>query len=316
MPQNYEHINRYEREIIAEMRRNGEGWNAIGERLGRAGSSVWREYQKNRSEAGTYLPHDADAMAEKRRHIPRKPRRITGEIKLEVDRGLKQYWSPDQIEGRSKLYGMDMASLMTIYNYLGSEDGQELRKYLRGPSRKRRQNKQIRKRIHDRVMISERSSEAENRSEAGHFEGDTIRGPMTSSACILTMVDRKTRYLVAKKVNSRKAKDLNYAAENALDGLTIKTLTVDNGMEFASHKELSGRIDAEIYFAHSGCPWERGTNENTNGLIRQFFPKGMDLEGVGDDEIEHVTGLINNRPRKMFGYRTAIEMVAECMSKE
>ncbi len=86
-------------------------------------------------------------------------------------------------------------------------------------------------------------------------------------------------------------------------------------MEFASHKELSKKIDSVIYFAHPGCPWERGTNENTNGLIRQFFPKGMNLEGVSDDEVDLVMVLINNRPRKMFGYRTASEMMAKCMKK-
>lgn len=315
MPQNYEHINRYERETIAEMRRNGVGWDLIGARLGRAGSSVWREYRRNRSCGGEYYPHAADEMAEKRRHIARKPLKIRGEIKAEVESKLKSYWSPEQIEGRFELEGREMASMMTIYNYLHTEEGEKHREYLRGPGGKRRENKKKFERIHDRVMISERPEEAAGRAVEGHWEGDTIRGPMKSSVCIMTMVDRKSMYLATGKMPTRAARHLNDAVEKATIGLPVKTLTVDNGMEFASHKKLSEKIDADIYFAHEGCPWERGLDENTNGLLRQFFPKGTDLEGVSEIELTHVTELINNRPRKALGFRTAKEVMTDYISR-
>jgi len=314
MPQNYEHINRYEREIIAEMRSNGEGWNSIGARLGRAGSSVWREYQRNRSGEGEYFPHAADDMAEKRRHIARKPHRISGEIEVSVNKKLEAYWSPEQICGRFDMEDKDMASIMTIYNYLATQEGSEYRKYLRGPGAKRMENKKKFERIHDRAMITERPREADERMEEGHWEGDTIRGPMKSAVCIMTMVDRKSLYLATGKMPSRKAKHLNEAVERASDGVPLKTLTVDNGMEFASHKKLSGKIGADIYFAHEGCPWERGLNENTNGLLRQFFPKGRDLESVSETELANATELINNRPRKSLGFKTPNEVMGEYIS--
>ena len=314
MPQNYEQINRYEREIIAEMRRNGESWNSIGARLGRAGSSVWREYHRNCRPSGEYFPHAADEMAAKRRHIPRKPRKIQGEIRKLVDSKLKLYWSPEQIEGRCKLEGVEMASMMTIYNFLGTPEGVEYNEYLRGPGKARRENKRKYARIHDRVMITERPVEADKREEEGHWEGDTIRGPMKSSACIMTMVDRKSMYLITGKMPTRAARHLNDAVGKSVAGLPVKTLTVDNGMEFASHKKLSKMIGAAIYFSHEGCPWERGLDENTNGLLRQFIPKGTDLDSVSELELEHITELINNRPRKTLGFQTPKEVMGKYVS--
>lgn len=257
---------------------------------------------------GKYLPHAADEMAEQRRHIPRKPRKIAGEMKNQVEQKLKQYWSPEQIEGRAKLEGYAMACFMTIYNYLDTEEGRGCRQYLRGPSKRRKTNKKKHQRIHERTMIDKRPEEAEERKEPGHFEGDTVRGPMTSGSCIMTLTDRLTMYLATGKLDGRKAAYLNEAAENVAESMPIKTITVDNGMEFASHKELKEKTGADIYFAHPGCPWERGGNENINGLLRQFFPKGTDFDDVSEEELAHATDLINNRPRKLLGYKTPEEV--------
>ena len=310
MPQNYEQINKYEREIIAEMRGNRKGWDAIGARLGRSGSSAWREYHRNQTSGGKYLPGAADKMAEQRRHIPRKPRKIAGEVKKQVEQKLEQYWSPEQVEGRAKLEGYAMACFMTIYNFLETEEGQEYRQYLRGPGKKRKTNKKKHQRIHDRTMIDKRPKEAEERKEPGHCEGDTVRGPMTSGSCILTLTDRLTLYLATAKLDGRKAAYLNEAAEKVAESMPMRTITVDNGMEFASHKELKEKTGADIYFAHPGCPWERGGNENANGLLRQFFPKGTDFDDVSIEELAHATDLINNRPRKKLGYKTSEEVKA------
>lgn len=310
MPQNYEHINRHEREIIAEMRGNGKGWDAIGAGLGRAGSTVFREYHRNQTSGGRYLPRAADEMAEQRRHIPRKPRKVAGEMKKHIEDKLGEYWSPEQIVGRGRQEGFAMMTFMTIYNFLATEEGQKNRQYLRGPDKRRKRNKKSCERIHDRVMIDKRPQKAEGREEPGHWEGDTVRGPMKSASCIMTLTDRSTMYLKTAKLSSRKAADLNEAAAKVAKELPFKTITVDNGMEFASHKDLKMETGADIYFAHPGCPWERGGNENTNGLLRQFFPKGTDFEDVAEEELAHFTALINNRPRKTLGYKTPEEVKA------
>jgi IS30 family transposase len=310
MPRTYEHVNGYEREVIAQMLREDSGWSVIGRRLGRAPSTIYREYRRNRTADG-YMPRGADRVAMARRRVARRPRRMVGAVRHWVTRGLKGYWSPEQIEGRGAREGRSSLSLMTIYRYLESPHGMRYRKYLRGPGKRRRHNRKFRERIHDRVMIDQRPKQVEARKQVGHWEGDTVRGPMKSSACLMSLVERKSQFLVSRLLAERNGETLNSSAHRAVKHLPFETLTVDNGMEFASHKKLEQLTGASIYFAHEKCPWERGLNEQVNGLLRQFFPKGTDFSRVSPAQLRRAVRLINERPRKSLGYRTPKEVMAK-----
>lgn len=310
MPRTYEHVNGYEREVIAQMLKEEAGWSAIGRRLGRAPSTIYREYWRNRADDG-YRPRRAEREALARRRLARRPRRMRGPLRRWVLAGLKRYWSPDQIEGRGALEGRSALSLMTVYRYLESPEGMVYRKYLRGPGRRRRHNKKVRERIHDRVMIDQRPKKVETRKQIGHWEGDTVRGPMKSSACLMSLVERKSQFLVSRLLAERNGETLNSSAHRAVKHLPFETLTVDNGMEFASHKELERLTGASIYFAHEKCPWERGLNEQVNGLLRQFFPKGTDFSRVSPAQLRRAVRFINERPRKSLSYQTPKEVMAK-----
>jgi len=209
------------------------------------------------------------------------------------------YWSPEQIEGRRQHKAMTPISRMTIYRHI-QENLEELSKYLRAPEKK----KCKRERIHGRVMIYDRPKIIEQRLRVGDWEGDTIRGPKSSLACLATHVERKNYYLVARKLQQCNGEQMNQETITGMEGLPIHTLTVDNGMEFGSFKKLEQALDIRVYFAEEKKPWQRGRNENTNRLLRQFFPKGTDFSGVNPREVEQAVGLLNNRPRKALNYQT------------
>jgi len=209
------------------------------------------------------------------------------------------YWSPEQIEGRRKLKAMEPISRMTIYRHI-DEHPEELAEYLRGPKKQTPK----RERIHGRVMIYDRPGIVDLRSRMGDWEGDTIRGPMRSKECIATHVERRSYYLVARKMQQCNSNQMNKETIAGMKGLPIHTLTVDNGMEFGSFKKLENALGIQVYFAEEKKPWQRGRNENTNRLLRQFFPKGTDFSGVNPREVEQAVGLLNNRPRKALNYKT------------
>lgn len=308
MPRTYEQVNGYEREVIAQMLKEGAGWTSIGMRLGRAPSTIYREYYRNRSAEG-YRPREADQKAAERRRVARRPRRIVGQVRRWVTDGLRRYWSPDQIEGRGAEEGRASLSAMTIYRHLESPEGMRYRQYLRGPDKRRRHNRKVMERIHDRVMIDQRPSEIEERKQVGHWEGDTVRGPMKTSACVMSLVERSSQFLVARRLAERSAEQLNGSARRAMKHHPFKTLTVDNGMEFASHKKLEELTGVSVYFAHEKSPWERGLNEQVNGLLRQFFPKGTDFSKVSPAQLRRAVTLLNQRPRKSLGYKTPNEVM-------
>jgi len=144
----------------------------------------------------------------------------------------------------------------------------------------------------------------------GDWEADTVRGPMSSSACVMTLVDRRSGYLIARLLPDYSADSLNAAAIEALQGFPVHTITVDNGMEFAKFPVLEKELNTQVYFAHAHCPWERGSNENTNGLLRQYFPKGTDFSTISPLQLERAVALLNSRPRKTRRFRTPEEVMA------
>jgi len=300
MPRSYEQLNRLEREYIAVRRRQGATQAQIARELGRHGSTIGREIRRNRNARGYYYSIHAHHLALERRRKVRKPKKLaSGPLRRSVERALRMYWSPEQVEGRRQLKGMKPISRMTIYRHI-DEHPEELTEYLRAPEKR----KSKRERIHGRVMIYDRPEIVEQRLRVGDWEGDTIRGPIHSRACVATHVDRKNYYLVARKLQQCNGDQMNQETILGMEGLPIHTLTVDNGMEFASFKKLEQALGIQVYFAEEKKPWQRGRNENTNRLLRQFFPKGTDFSGVNPREVEQAVGLINNRPRKALNYRT------------
>jgi transposase, IS30 family len=243
-------------------------------------------------------------------------------LKIYVYRGLLNGWSPEQISGEIQLkYPNDPvmrisyeAIYMHIYRHRQARMNKKLialLPYHKSARKSRKGFKKGRDRIKDAISIDERPKEVELRKEAGHWEGDLIIGTKQSSA-IGTIVERKTRYTYIVKLTDRKSKTVTKMFAEELNQLSYncrKSLTYDNGIEMANHKWLTKKTGMIVYFAHPYSSWERGTNENTNGLIRRFFPKGTDFNQVTEEQLKVVQDKLNNRPRKVLGFRTPAEML-------
>mgnify|MGYP001226988792 FL=1 len=243
-------------------------------------------------------------------------------LKAFVYRGLLSGFSPEQIAGRIKvLYPNDSTMSISheaiyqhIYKHRQSYLGKKLIKLLPYHHHKRRENRKFGKnrvRIKDQVNISQRPQHIELRLEVGHWEGDLMIGTGQKSA-IGTIVERKTRYTFIVKIENRKSKTVTQQFAKLLNTLPKnirKTMTYDNGIEMANHKWLSNNTGMDIYFANPYSSWERGTNENTNGLIRRFFPKGTDFNKITIEQLKQAQFALNNRPRKILGYKTPNEIM-------
>lgn len=246
-------------------------------------------------------------------------------LKIYVYRGLLNGYSPDQIAGSIKLLHPNdpimsisyEAIYQHIYRHRQSKLGKKLIKLLPYHHHKRRENRKVGKdriRIKNQVSIDLRPEHIQLREEVGHWEGDLMIGVGQKSA-IATNVERKTRYTFIMKIDNRKSKTVTKAFACTLNTLPKdirKSMTYDNGMEMANHQWLADKTGIDIYFAHPYSSWERGTNENTNGLIRRFFPKGTDFNLVTNEKLKQAETSLNNRPRKVLGYKTP----NECMKQE
>jgi len=221
---------------------------------------------------------------------------------------LEQYWSPEQIIGH---HGMSLCTA-TIYRALKSGMSPTvLREKLRqqGKSRKA-EGEERRGTIPNYISKGEQPAEAAARSRLGDWEGDTVAGKWRTG-CFMALADRKTRFLVGKKLDDHRAETLKESICSSLKGLPCRTLTVDNGKEFAAHKDITAESKVPVYFAHLHSPWERPTNENTNGLLRQFFPKYRSFSTVTQEHLDHATCLLNSRPRKCLNWKTPYQALAE-----
>jgi len=301
MPLCYEHLSQREREIIAINVRKRWSCHRIARELGRSPSTISRELRRNRF-PNIYHAKAAHREALKRRSLPRRTRLLKcPKRRSRIERRLRGFWSPEQIVGRLN----DVASKSTVYRMIHT-DRLRWRAYLRGPVKPRR----IYERIRRRKMIDQRPAIVDEKIRLGDWEADTVRGPMNSSACVMTLVDRRSKYLIARLLPDYSADSLNRAAIEALRSFEVQTITVDNGMEFAKFPVLEKELETEVYFAHERCPWERGLNENTNGLLRQFFPKGTDFSTVSPSQLRRAVALLNSRPRKTLGFQTPEEVMA------
>ncbi len=317
-----------ERHEIADGLRCGQTLTDISATIGRSVSTVSREVKRNRDpETGAYRPYRADKTAAQRRARP-KQRKLESNPELcrHVQSGLSQKWSPEQVSARLTVdfpNRQDMRiSPESVYQalYHPGETGlqRELARKLRtGRTQRRRHRRsdQRRKRgfIDPSIMIDQRPKEIEDREEVGHWEGDLIVGTLNQSA-IGTLVERVTRTTLLVHVNGKGTADglaasLTEIYDQLPDWLR-RSLTWDQGVEMASHEDLTEANGISVYFCEARSPWQRGTNENTNGLLRQYFPKSTDLSVYTPGDLKAAQDELNNRPRKTLGWRTPNEALA------
>ena len=318
----YKHLNIGERESILKMLSEQKNMTLVAELIGRNKGTISRELSRNLSSTGEYKPHLAQRYYNKRRDASKQPYRLGqhGRLRRYVHNKLKQYLSPEQIAGRIKTdYPDDLqmrVSPLVIYNWVqrDKKTGGKLYKFLRQGHRKRRKKRgslNNQGQIPDRRPISERPKTVDKRQELGHWEGDTVVGKSNGSF-IATHVERKSRYLLVGKTDDKSAESMNATTRRLFRKIPKskrKTMTFDNGKEFAGFKALEKAVGFCCYFADPYSSYQRGTNENTNGLLRQFFPKGTDFNEISEEEIDKTAALINNRPRKCLNYRTPHEVL-------
>lgn len=322
----YTQLAQKEREKIYQLKKRDLANSDIAYRIGRDKSTIGRELRRNQHlKLRQYLPDTAERKAEKRKAQGRKVRYVIKQpaLKRRIIRLLKKGWSPDIIAGRLKKEHKPYLNQESIYQFIYSIEGrkQNLRQYLRRAHRIRRKKngRKHRKdiRIPNRIDIAQRPKIVEKRAQFGHWEGDNLVYNRHRRA-LSTAAERKTR-----KVMIFRPRDLTAQAKavatirryRTLPPKARRTMTYDNGLEAAAHESVTASIGMKFYFAKTYASWQRGTNENRNGLVRFYLPRDVDLDLVSGARIKRVENLINNRPMKCLGYRTPNEAYEIEMNK-
>lgn len=287
--------------------------SAIAKNIGKDKSTISRELQRNTGQKG-YRPKQANELSLTRIAAKIKPTHLTAIQINYMEEKIQLKWSPEQISGRMRLDGLFPVSHETIYRYIlrDKHNGGKLYLHLRHKHKrykKRYGSNDRRGQIPNKVSIEERPSVVEDKERIGDFEIDLIIGKHHKQA-LVTVVDRKSKFTLIKKIPHKQSSLVEVALIEML--LPVKkwlhTITSDNGKEFAAHEAVSKRLDADFYFCHPYASWERGLNENTNGLIRQFFPKGSEFTHITQVQIIEAQNNLNYRPRKSLGYKTPAEV--------
>ena len=302
----YTQLTQEQRYQISAMLKTEHSQIKIAAEIGVNKSTVSRELRRNRGKRG-YRPKQAHRFAEQRRRKAAH-NRISTKIWTQIDEKLRQDWSPEQVSGWLHKNTDTAVSHEWIYQYIYADKrtGGDLHKHLRCQKKRRKRagNYDRRGKIPNQVSIEERPEIVEKRERLGDWEADTIIGAGKQGA-IVTLVERKSRLTLLKQVTRRTAA----AVEDAILDLlrpyqaSTHTITFDNGKEFTNHQTIAQILQANVFFAHPYSSWERGTNENTNGLIRQYFPKGSDFSSITDDQISFVKERLNGRPRKCLDFQ-------------
>ena len=287
--------------------------NKIGKALERSVSTISREIDKNRGERG-YRHKQANRMAQERHEKKAKAFKLTEEMKEIIAGYLKEGWSPEQIAGRLKREGIISLHHETIYEYIrkDAKAGGVLYKHLRRQGKKYRKSygtASNRTGIPNRVDIDERPEEANKRERIGDWEADTMIGKNHKGA-LVTLDERKSKLRFAFPLAGKNAQDTTQAILILLTSLKsyVKTMTFDNGKEFTLHETIAKALECQTYFAKPYHSWERGQNENANGLLRQYFPKSMELKDVSVKQVFEAVHKLNNRPRKCLRFKTPYEV--------
>lgn len=309
----YMHLTAGERYQISALLGKGSTLKEIGLLVGRNVSTVSREIRRNRGERG-YRPKQAQDFAEKRQKETCNAYQIPHDLWAQAETMLRLDFSPEQVSGRLKLKTGQCISHETIYLriYADKRAGGDLHTHLRCQKKRRKRYASGRSRrghIPNRVGIEHRCPRVEDRAIIGHWESDTVIGRSHKGA-LVTHVERKSRFTKIRKVKRKTASEVSAATIELLKPYAelVRTLTKDNGLEFASHATVAKALNAKVYFAHPYSSWERGTNENTNGLIRQYLPKKTSFEGLTHQQVSFIEHRLNHRPRKCLDYRTPHEV--------
>jgi transposase, IS30 family len=314
----YHQLTSRERYLIAEHKSMGKSVREIGRAVCRSASTISRELRRNACTSdGRYRVEKAQSYAKARRSRCRRGTHFDPWEVAQVHRLVQQRWSPEQVSGRLRKLRRLRIGTTTIYRWLASDKARGGSSWLQTRQLSSRYRKGYRVvdgrgRMSGKTPISERPQHIEDRSEPGHYEGDTVMG-RDGRNCVLTLVDRMTRRTRILKLPARQAAEVNRVLirEVRSGRLQMKSLTLDNGTEFHGFKELEDKLGIKVYFAQPYHSWERGTNENTNGLIRQYLPKGSCLKNLTQQRCNEIERELNNRPRKVLGFSTPNEAHVE-----
>ncbi|HEX2930742.1 MAG TPA: IS30 family transposase [Candidatus Binatia bacterium] len=303
----YTQLTRGQRYQIKALMKEGHNQAQIATNVGCHKSTISRELSRNRG-LKDYRPHQADELAFDRQCETYRSR-IAWQTWQRVEQLLRQDWSPEQITGHLKREKQPSVSHEWIYLhvYADKRRGGTLHRHLRSQKKQRkRYSGYIRRgQIPNRTSIDKRPKIVANKGRFGDWEADTIIGARHKGG-ILSVVERKSKLTRLRKLHSKAAAEMRHTSISLLGPLAaqVHTITVDNGKEFCEHELIAKKLNTRIYFAHPYASWERGLNENTNGLVRQYFPKKYDFSKITNEELQRVEDLLNNRPRKTLGYRT------------
>lgn len=323
----YKHFTLYERKYLQELLAEELSLRKIAAKMGRSPSSISREIQRNRAK---YRPHGGSDNKYYYNHwrannlyIRRRREQARAALKPGTEEwdfivnGLTKYWSPAAIRGRWHILYPNSKPLCvsTIYRYI------KMRKFPKITVKQhlRRRGKRIQTRdanynsIQPDRIIPQWPDEIRDRLRIGDWEGDTVYGGV-GKGLLVTLVDRRSRFLRMGLLKNRTAEETRLVIEKLLYGLPVKSISLDNGSEFSEFQKIEETLHTLVYFAEPHKPWQRGTNENTNDIVRFFFPKGFDFRTVSDEQIQFVENLINNRPRKCLGWNSPAEFFFCCVA--
>jgi transposase, IS30 family len=326
------YLDREERYELARLREAGCSVREVARRMGRSPSTVSRELARNAApRGGGYQPERAHRLAWERQRRP-KPSKLarSPQLRIKVQQMLEARYSPAQVSGRLRVLYPDEAAMrvshetiyQSIYVYPRGELRRELTACLRTGRdlRRRRGRRQARSSIVDAVPIGQRPPEAEGRLVPGHHEGDLIMGSKASNSAVGTIVERVTGYLTLLPLHAghdaASVADAIIEHMSALPGWFAKTLTWDRGGELAQHARITAATGIGVYFADPHAPWQRGSNENINGLLREYLPKGKDLSAWTPAQLQAIAAELNDRPRKRLGFHTPREAFAKLLADD
>lgn len=312
----YKHFNIYEREKLLALLNKGYSLRKIAKCLNRNVSSISRELKRGDEE---YSPTSSQRSSYTKRKVKNivQSKRYKNEWVIQYigDKIANDKWSPEQIAGRLYLEKGFNISFKTIYNWIDKGVFENITYYksytfkrlLRRKGKKSKISKTPKDILKIENHIKDRPKYINNRERIGDFEADTVLGKQGKS-CLVTLVDRRSRYLQIRKIDAKKSNLVEEAILDIIKNNVVHTITPDRGTEFAKYKNIEEKTGVTFYFTEGGSPWQKGSNENTNGLIREFIPKGKDISEYTKDYIAEIEKAINNRPRKCLGWKSAEEV--------
>ncbi len=314
----YRQLTPDERYMIGQLRQQGCGLSEIARLMDRNRSTIWRELKRNMIQTRHGLGYCVSKAQEQRNGRLRRSRRgpqHSPEDYALIGRLLLQQWSPEQIAGTLRRLHELQISHQTIYRYIrrdwrsGGVLWQELRR--RYKRRKHHYGLEKRGRLQGKPTIEDRPEGVETRQELGHYEGDTVHGASWEKTCVVTLVERATGYVLVGKSPDKTVKSVNKVLIRLLNEspLPVRTLTLDNGTEFHGYREVEEATGVQIYFARPHHPWQRGCNENANGLLRQYWPKRTSMAHLTQRKCQQIAHTLNTRPRKRYGYLSPLQLI-------